>query len=263
MTHNMTCRGLSRATYVLQALCFLGLLCPVVSHAADPVPTASDSERQWLEKHRGKAGLYLRLAKKERTNRPDFYLSHPLVDAAVFSVPWAAMEPEPGRYDFSEVNAILGLCEKHQKGLVLCVSTYGQNPGKQPTPEWLYEKGVKRIRFPGGGTAKGKDICVPKVWDKAYYREYGKLIQALGKRYNGDSRIWYIMPGFGHIGNVNAQPSKHGGPAFLAEGWTPAIWTDHCLAVVESYQEAFPDTPLRSLAKKIAIPRSWLRCLPF
>lgn len=199
---------------------------------------------QWYRKHRGKAGLYLRLAKRDRMTRADFFLSHPLVDALVATFAWAVIEPEPGQYDFSEIDKALQICRKHGKGLVLAISTYGQHVDNQPTPEWLYDRGVKRIRFQGGGVAKGEPITVPKVWDDAYLREYGRFIRALGRRYNSESGIWYVMPGFGHIGNVNAQPSKNGGPAFLAEGWTPEIWTELCKDVAGLYQAALPDIPL-------------------
>jgi hypothetical protein len=199
---------------------------------------------EWDGKQSGKAGLYLRLAQKDRTTRADFFLSHPLVDALFGSFAWADLEPVPGEYDFSQIDEALRICRKHGKGLVLAISTYGQHVERQPTPEWLYGKGVKAIRFHGGGVAKGDMITVPKVWDETYLREYAKLIRELGKRYNREKSIWYVMPGLGHIGNVNAQPSKNGGPAFLAEGWTPEIWTQFCKDVADLYQPAFPDIPL-------------------
>ncbi|MCX7015348.1 MAG: hypothetical protein NTW86_22815 [Candidatus Sumerlaeota bacterium] len=101
-----------------------------------------------------------------------------------------------------------------------------------------------------GAIAKGGEIDVPKAWDEAYFVEYEKLIKTLGARYNGVPGIWSVRPAFGHIGNVNAQPSKGGGPAFLAEGWTPEIWTALCLRVTQAFQSAFPDTPLIVLSSK-------------
>jgi len=201
-------------------------------------------DRAWVEKHRGKAGFYLRLAEAERQNKPEFYLSHHLVDAVVLTFKWAQTEPAPGQFDYAQIDQLLGLCKKHNKGFVLGLSTYGQSPGDQPTPDWLYEKGVKGISFAGGGVAKGSPITVPKVWDEAYFPEYERFVQALGRRYDGQPGIWYIMPAYGHIGNLNAQPSKGGGPAFLAEGWTPQIWKDFCRRVTRLYQSAFPNTPL-------------------
>jgi len=199
---------------------------------------------EWDEKQRGKAGLYLRLARKERTNRSDFFVSHPLVDAVVVNFPWAELEPEPGKYDFSQIDKILEICRRYDKGLVPAISTYGQSVNRQPTPEWLYNRGVVPLRFHGGGTARGAMITVPKVWDEAFLREYTIFINEFGLRYNGAEGIWYIMPGLGHIGNINAQPSKGGGPAFLSAGWTPEIWTEFCTNVVCRYQRAFPDIPL-------------------
>jgi len=213
-------------------------------------PASQGIDRKWVEKQQGKAGFYLRLPEQQRAENPDFYLSHPLVDAAIVTFKWKHLEPSPGQYDFSDIDRTLDLCKKHNKGLVMGFSTYGQTPDDQPTPDWLYEKGVRKITFNGGGVAKGSEIDVPKAWDETYFAEYEKLIQALGARYNGVPGIWSVRPAFGHIGNVNAQPSKGGGPAFLAEGWTPEIWTALCLRVTQAFQSAFPDTPLIALSAK-------------
>ena len=196
-------------------------------------------------KHAGKAGLYLRMAKSQRINNPEYFLRHPLVDAVCVSFPWSGIEPEQGKYDFSEIDRIKALCEKYNKGMVLCFSPYGQNIKQPVTPKWLYEKGVKKITFSGGGVSKHGQVTVPRTWDSNKYMEhYGKLIKKAGARYNNEKSIWYIMPGFGHIGNINAQPSKGGAPAFLKQGWTPEKWKAFCLKVVNLYKGAFPDTPL-------------------
>ena len=214
------------------------------SPKADGAPKAAGAER--LPPHAGKAGLYLRLPQGQRERSPEFYLSHPLVDAVITTFKWSELETSPGTFDFSSIDKILALCKKHQKGLVLAFSTYGQfaDLEKQPTPEWLYEKGVEKLVFKGGGVAKGDEITVPKVWAGPYLEWYGKLVKALGEKYKEEKSIWYVMPGFGHTGNINAQPSKGGGPAFLQAGWKPALWQEFCLKVTALFQEAFPSTPL-------------------
>jgi len=206
--------------------------------------TAQVTSNSAIKKHAGKAGFYLRLAKTEEMNNPDFYIAHPLVDAVVVTYGWADIEPSPGQYDFAQIDRMTALCRKHGKGVVLSFSTQGQKPDKQPTPEWLYDKGVKRIQFNGGGVAKGKPITVPKSWEPAFLREYETFIRKIGQRYNGQEGVWYVMPGFGHVGNINAQPSGGGCQPFLAEGWTPDIWKDYCRKVASLYTAAFPDTPL-------------------
>ena len=224
-----------------------GVLATIVVSSAC-LPLGLTTPESWaasaLERQRGKAGLYLRLAQPERQKNADYFFRHPLVDAVVVTLKWSELEPADGRYEFTEIDRMVTLAKRYHKGLVVACSTYGQIPENQPTPDWLYDKGVKRLTFPGGGVAKGNPISVPKVWEERYLQEYAKLIQALGARYAREPSIWYIMPGFGHTGNLNAQPSKEGTRAFLSEGWTPAVWKAFCLRVVERYQEAFPNTPL-------------------
>ena len=211
---------------------------------AAEAPQATSAET--LARHAGKAGFYLRLPKQQRERDPDFYLSHPLVDAVVISFGWSDIEPRPGEFNFTEIDKFIALCKKHQKGLVLAFSTYGQHPdiNLQPTPTWLYDKGVERITFHGGGAAKGKGVVIPKVWDDAYWPWYEKFVKKLGERYRDEKAIWYVMPAFGHIGNLNAQPSKGGGPALLKAGWTAEKREAFCLKVAALYQKEFPATPL-------------------
>ncbi|MCX7012919.1 MAG: beta-galactosidase [Candidatus Sumerlaeota bacterium] len=224
---------------------WLVLLCALPRLAPGPASAAEEkAASQPAAGLRGKAGFYLRLPEGQREKDAELYLTHPLVDAAVCDFKWSQLEPREGQYDFSPIDQMLELCKTHGKGLVLEVSTYGQSPGAQPTPDWLYGKGVKAIRFSGGGVAKGRDIDVPKVWEGPYLEIYGRFIRRLAERYNGNPTIWFVMPGYGHIGNLNAQPSAGGGPAFLAEGWTPDKWKEFCRRVTGLWQEAFPATPL-------------------
>ena len=109
---------------------------------------------------------------------------------------------------------------------------------------------VKRITFHGGGVSKGELVSVPKAWDDACFREYEKLVKKIGERFANESTIWYIEPGFGHIGTTVAQPSKEGGPAFLKEGWTPIIWKDFCIRVVELSKD-FPEYTINSQVKSV------------
>lgn len=198
----------------------------------------------WIERQRDKAGLYLRLSEPKRKRNPDYFFRHPLVDAVIATFKWSEIEPKPGQYNFSEMDKMLALAKKYRKGIIFAFATYGQEPKASPTPDWLYDKGVKRITFHGGGVSKGELVSVPKAWDDSYFREYERLVRKIGERYANESSIWYIEPGFGHIGTTVAQPSKEGGPAFLKEGWTPIIWKEFCLRVVELYQKTFPNIPL-------------------
>jgi len=70
------------------------------------------------------------------------------------------------------------------------------------------------------------------------------MIAAYAKVFDGHPAVWYIMPGFGHIGNMNCQPSANGGPACLKAGWTCEQWEAYCQRVATIYQKYFKKTPL-------------------
>jgi len=70
------------------------------------------------------------------------------------------------------------------------------------------------------------------------------MIAAYAKVFDGHPAVWYIMPGFGHIGNMNCQPSANGGPACLKAGWTLKQWQDYSYRLAAIYQKHFKKTPL-------------------
>jgi hypothetical protein len=70
------------------------------------------------------------------------------------------------------------------------------------------------------------------------------LISALAAAVDGNPHVWYIKPGFGHIGNLTAQPSKGGHAAFIEAGFTADKWADYCHRTVTLYQKSFKKTPL-------------------
>ncbi|MBI2569185.1 MAG: beta-galactosidase [Candidatus Schekmanbacteria bacterium] len=204
----------------------------------------AESGASWSEQHENKAGLYLRLPQQQRGQDAEYFMRHPLIDAAIVSMKWSELEPEAGKYNFSEMDRLLAIAKKLNKGIVFAFSTYGQSPTDQPTPAWLYDNGVRRITFSGGGASKKAKISVPMVWDNKYLDEYEKFIKKISDRYSGETRIWYIMPGIGHIGNVKPQPSKGGAMALKKAGWNPRLWEEFSLKVVDMYQTNFHNTPL-------------------
>lgn len=240
----------TRAVWALAAVLSVWATDALAAQAPKASEALEATSAEAQARQAGKAGFYLRLPKQQREKDPEFYLSHPLVDAVVVTFGWSDIEPRPGEFNFTEIDKFIALSKKHQKGLVLGFSTYGQQPdiNLQPAPTWLYDKGVEKITFHGGGQAKGKDVVIPKVWDDAYWTWYEKFVRKLGERYRDEKAIWYVMPAFGHIGNLNAQPSKGGGPALLKAGWTAEKWEAFCLKVAALYQKEFPATPLIGIA---------------
>jgi len=200
----------------------------------------------------GRAGVYVRATRLDAQTRR-LYATHPLLDAVIVSAQWAEVEPRPGVYDFSRLVTEVDGWGKAGKHVVVLLSLYGQNPKRPQTPEWLYRQpDVQAIEFAGGGRAKGQQIRVPRVWEDAFVDRYlDPLVAKFAAALDGNKTVWYIMPGFGHIGNLNAQPSRGGSRAFLDAGWTPAKWQHYALRLEAVYQRYFRKTPLivKSAAK--------------
>ncbi|GEM_PF-1738128 len=233
-------------------------------------------------RHDGRAGLYVRVGKsidelsnsspkikqgkegkkhkkrKKQEDATEMIQNHPLVDAVVLEVPWSHIELQKGVYHFDSVIQEVNRWGKAGKGVVLNFPLYGQSVNDPQTPAWIYEQpGVRAISFHGGGTAKGQMIRIPAVWDKGFAEQYvDPRVEALAKVLDGNPNIWYIMPGLGHIGNLNAQPSKEGAPALLHAGWTPEKWSDYTRRTIEIYQKHFLRTPLVIKSSGVLIGKS-------
>jgi hypothetical protein len=206
-----------------------------------PAPPTAIDEPRLRQLHRHRAGIYYRLSEREQGANVD----HPLVDAVVTGVRWREVEPKPGEFDFRKVRSVLEQWGKAGKGVVPNLILYGQGLDDMQTPPWVYDAGVEAIAFAGGGRAKGQAIRIPKVWDDAFVtKRLEPLEAALAPEFDGDSRIRYVMAGFGHNGNLVAQPSKDGAPAMQKAGWTPEKWGRYCTAAAAVYRKHFQKTPL-------------------
>ncbi len=195
--------------------------------------------------HAGKAGVYVRLGGRDK-KMLDLIGGHPLVDAVIGGSAWRVVEPQRGNYSFTSLVEEIEQWGKKGKGVALNVVLYGQAVDDALTPPWLYEQtSVRAISFSGGGQAKGRTIRVPAVWDEGFLEKYVEpMVEALARALDGNPAVWYVIPAFGHIGAMTAQPSKEGAQAFLKAGWTVEKWNSYCRRTVNVYQRHFKKTPL-------------------
>jgi len=229
--------------------CLTALLVLCVSIGAlraEGLDASSESGADLRARHCGKAGLYLRPSTGARTTQRELYLRHPLLDAVVLSTFWREVEPQRGQYSFEQLREEVAAWGKAGKGVVICLGLYGQAVDDQLTPPWIYEQpGVRELSFKGGGVARGRQIRIPAVWDQGFFDRYVEpMVRRFAEEFDGHPYVWYVMPGFGHIGNVTCQPSAGGSAACLEAGWTPREWSDYCRRVMQVYGEHFRQTPV-------------------
>ena len=196
--------------------------------------------------HAGKAGIFLRPGRGTRDSRVDIMAQHPHLDAVVLNVWWREVEPQPGRYDFTEFKKQVKAWQNGGKGVVIGLGLYGQARDDAQTPPWVYgQLDVRELRFKGGGMARGREIRIPIVWDDGFVERYVEpMVKAFAVEFDGHPGVWYVQPGFGHIGNITCQPSAGGSVACLEAGWTADKWLEYCRRVMAVYRQHFRKTPI-------------------
>ena len=183
------------------------------------------------------------------------YMQNPLLDAVIIPIDWSTVEPQRGHFSLDALKQEVNEWHAANKHVVLELNPYGQEPGKW-TPNWLYEQSdVQQVGpFAGGGAAAGKQIRIPAVWKDGFATMYfAPVIKQLAKAFDGDSTVWYVQLGLGHIGCVTAQPSAAGAGAMVQAGWTPEKWETYCQSTAAIYKQYFKRTPLLFVCETILI----------
>lgn len=140
-------------------------------------------------------------------------------------VSWRELEPEDGVYDFDGVEQA-GQFDKWaaegKKIILRVVLDYPGSTAHSDLPVWLYAA----IR--GAGTAYNGSLGMgfsPDYAEPALIEAHGRLMAALGERYNGDARIAFIELGsLGHGGEWHGLVQRyawgrsgHGGSISLVD----------------------------------------------
>jgi beta-galactosidase len=97
---------------------------------------------------------------------------------------WSFIEPEEGRFDFSWLDEAVELAHKNRIKVIMCTST--------PTPPaWMAQKHPEILMMNDEGRVIQHGSRQQISWSSAVYREYvSKMVEAIGKHYGNDKRIW-------------------------------------------------------------------------
>ncbi|MBK1829947.1 hypothetical protein JIN77_04365 [Verrucomicrobiaceae bacterium R5-34] len=193
---------------------------------------------------------------------------HPEMQGALVRVMWADLEPNPGSYDFSDIESRLRLLPDGKKWTLAIYggwTAHAKNapaPTKRPafarkpamqralkahmSPPWLSSKlGAKTFVMHFRGTA----VELPKYWDPVVQKRLALLMQAVGKKYNKDPRLMMVyvpqMTSNGLEGHFNGVPNE----TLLSAAGLKATesqkfaqqWSTAALAAISSTANAFPN----------------------
>ncbi len=97
---------------------------------------------------------------------------------------WTFIEPEEGRFDFSWLDEAVELAHQNGIKVVMCTST--------PTPPaWLAQKHPEILMENDEGRIMQHGSRQQISWSSSVYRDYvSKMVEAIGKHYGKDNRIW-------------------------------------------------------------------------
>lgn len=147
---------------------------------------------------------------------------------------WSDLEPVEGQYNFALIDSAFAVAAHHNPAMNvgLRFMTLEEPDSGSRIPDWLIKKGIK-----GSWTADGKTF-VPDLDDPLFISYAQKLLNAFGKRYDGNPELAYLDIGmvgsWGEWHNSNFPNVKP-----LLERYTPAQLNRY----VDMHVAAFPKTP--------------------
>jgi len=152
---------------------------------------------------------------------------HPATSLAYFRIYWKFVEPDEGQYQFSMLDKALETAASRGQTLLLRIAPYGTDPDND-IPDW-YRKKV--------GDESARKLPEPK-WrtdpeDPRYADSFGRMIRAIGRHYDGHPALESV-----DLAIVGAWGEGAGSERLSARTRE---------ALIDSYLDAFPRTPLLML----------------
>ena len=147
---------------------------------------------------------------------------------------WSDLEPVEGQYNYALIDNAFAVAAHHHPAMNvgLRFMTLEEPDSGSRIPAWLIKKGIK-----GSWTADGKTF-VPDLDDPLFIEYAQKLLNAFGKRYDGNPELAYLDIGmvgsWGEWHNSNFPNVKP-----LLERYSPAQLNRY----VDMHFTAFPHTP--------------------
>lgn len=164
-------------------------------------------------------------------------LADPYVSGISTRFSWSRIEPSPGTFDWSPIDAAIAQARSAGKKAMIRVMA------GMYTPSWVLAQ-VKTLTFSNqylwGSSAALATIPVP--WDPAFLSLWKGFITAMGARYDGNATIYSVqMAGGGMTGEMTLPNDVQ---TWLRAGYSDAKYIGSWQTVIDAYRTAFPRTPI-------------------
>jgi len=169
-------------------------------------------------------------------NRPIW--SNPLVRGVTVRTVWRNVQPAADHYDWSYFDAAVADASGHGKsvGLSLAAGIF--------TPDWVYGGGAGRFDFTlTGPWIPTTQKTMPEPWDAQFLEQWGATIHAMGKRYDANPAVAYVMIGGLGFSIESVYAKSPDDIAKLNALGGAARWLEGAKKIVDLYAAAFPTTP--------------------
>ncbi len=151
---------------------------------------------------------------------------------------WSKVEPARGEWNWMLFDQGLELARQHNKRLGLSLAAGAT------TPVWVYEAGAKKFEFTLKTNFKSDEsAAMPVPWDETFRKEWGAALAEMGRRYDGDPHVAYVMvTGLGHAVETYFAKKLDDAAALNRIGGV-AKWVEGAKKVIDLYATSFPKTP--------------------
>jgi anion transporter len=157
----------------------------------------------------------------------------PWASGAHLRVTWAQVERQPGQFDWRSLEQHPAFVEAVRANKKVGFQVDIQGSTRKPAlPAWVQ---VPQIGVAVGGTTK----IWPAVWSPEFQTAFARFIKALAQRYDGDSRLAYVVMTEGTSIPYTVNPTQWDTAGYRATGYSVAYQQ-----LYETYLQAFAHTPL-------------------
>jgi len=134
--------------------------------------------------------------------------AYPKASVAYFAWYWEQLAPAAGRMDLSPIDRVLARARKEGQAVIIHIAPYGAGgPLKGSAPPWLRKLGCRGQAGEYPGRPWWGKIWQPDHADPIFQRHMGKLVAALGKRYDGHRCVDHVnIASMGHWGEWHTAP---------------------------------------------------------
>ena len=230
-------------THRFLLLCLSCSLIWACSHAASP------QQKQEFKSRTPDSGmLYFASYGYDSNNE---VLDNPYIIGGLYSIHWSKIEPQKGKYDWTEIDQFIEQWTQANKKVALRImwssSGYWKDPAAAtPTPQWVWKAGAKYVYHEPSKTE------IPLFWDPIYRKYAMEFQQAIHERYGNNPNILFIdvTPGaetnpyrFGTINRRNPefksiyeQTPASDGRTYSDELWTTTVcnWISETAQIFKS-----------------------------